>query len=153
MRQGKGIHVYVPLADIPTENHTIHAVLAKAVLAKMSADTGRDFSADVDAYGGILFCWSTRASEAKRSYELLKPSRKSLPKPISPAGVRPCCPRGLARQSAVHARRNPPPSGMSYVRRSRSSRRTPSTLESWKNTSAAAGPFRGLPTSDATAFT
>ena len=76
--QGRGIHVYVPLGDIPTENHTVHAVLAKAVLAKMSADTGRDFSADVDAYGGILFCWSTRASEAKRSYELLKPSTQVL---------------------------------------------------------------------------
>ncbi len=75
---GGGFHVYVFVADIPTENHTVHAVLAKAVLAKISADTGRDFSADVDCYGAILFCWSRRASEEKRSYELLKPSSQVL---------------------------------------------------------------------------
>ncbi len=76
--RGGGFHVYVPLTDIPTENHTVHAVLARAVLAKISADTGRDFSADVDAYGAILFCWSTRASEEKRSYELLQASTQTL---------------------------------------------------------------------------
>ena len=38
--RGGGYHVYVPVADIPTENHTIHAVLARAILAKISADTG-----------------------------------------------------------------------------------------------------------------
>ena len=76
--RGGGYHVYVPVADIPTENHTIHAVLARAILAKISADTGRNFSADVDAYGAILFCWSTRASEEKRSYELLQPSTQIL---------------------------------------------------------------------------
>lgn len=75
---GAGYHVYVHLADIPTENHAIHAVLARAVLGKISADTGRDFSADVDAYGAILFCWSKRASEAERSYELLKSSTQVL---------------------------------------------------------------------------
>ena len=76
--QGQGIHVYVFLADIPTENHTVHAVLAKAALAKISADTGRDFAADVDCFGAILYCWSNRASEEKRSYELLKPSTQVL---------------------------------------------------------------------------
>ena len=76
--RGGGFHIYVFVADIPTENHTVHAVLAKAILAKISADTGRDFSADVDCYGAILFCWSHRASEEKRSYELLKPSTQVL---------------------------------------------------------------------------
>jgi hypothetical protein len=76
--QGKGIHVYVHVDHIPCVNHVVHAILAKAILAKISADTGRDFSADVDAFGAILFCWSTRASEAKRSYELLKASTQVL---------------------------------------------------------------------------
>ena len=75
---GKGFHIYVFLADIPTVNHVEHAVLAKAVLAKISTDAGRDFSADVDCFGAILFCWSTRASEEKRSFEQIKPSTQIL---------------------------------------------------------------------------
>ena len=55
---GHGYHIYVYVADIPTENHTVHAVLARAILALISTLTGRDFSADVDCYGAILFCWS-----------------------------------------------------------------------------------------------
>ena len=66
------------MANIPTENHTIHSVLAKAILGKISADTGRDFAADVDAYGAILFIWSKRASDDKHSFELLKSSTQIL---------------------------------------------------------------------------
>ena len=73
--RGKGFHVYVPLAEIPTVNHVEHAILAKAVLAKISTDTGRDFSADVDAYGAhpLLLVYSrlggtavVRATQAER---------------------------------------------------------------------------------------
>jgi hypothetical protein len=99
--RGGGYHVYVPTADIPTENHTVHATLARAVLAKISADTGRDFSADVDACGAILFCWSRRASEEKRSYELLQPSTQTLTEADLPgwrATVLP--PRTCKRQDA-----------------------------------------------------
>ena len=76
--RGGGYHAYVHVADIATENHSVHAVLAKAILGKVSTDTGRNFAADVDAFGAILFIWSARASDEKRSYELLKPSSQTL---------------------------------------------------------------------------
>ena len=76
--RGGGYHAYVHVADIATENHSVHAVLAKAILGKVSTSTGRNFAADVDAFGAILFIWSARASDEKRSYELLKPSSQTL---------------------------------------------------------------------------
>lgn len=52
---GAGLHLYVHFAEpIPTENHTIHAELARLVLDKMSRDIGFQFLDFADAVGGAL---------------------------------------------------------------------------------------------------
>jgi hypothetical protein len=53
---GKGLHFYVFL-DHPTANHNEHAALARAILGKMSAIAGFDFSAKVDTCGGNMWVW------------------------------------------------------------------------------------------------
>lgn len=57
---GKGLHLYVKLPDVPTENHTEHAALARAILGLMSAITGFGFDAKVDNCGGNMWVWHTK---------------------------------------------------------------------------------------------
>ena len=40
---GSGIHLYVFIDDVPTNNHNEHAALGRAILAQMAALTGFDF--------------------------------------------------------------------------------------------------------------
>jgi hypothetical protein len=54
---GKGLHIYVFLPDIPTDNHHEHAALARAILGNLSAIVGFDFSAKVDTCGGNMWVW------------------------------------------------------------------------------------------------
>jgi hypothetical protein len=55
---GKGLHLYVFFADPPeTSNHTEHAALGRAILAKMSLVANFDFSTKVDACGGNMWVW------------------------------------------------------------------------------------------------
>lgn len=54
---GKGIHFYVFLPDIPTDNHNEHAALARAILGKLSAITGFDFNSKADICGGNMWVW------------------------------------------------------------------------------------------------
>ena len=54
---GKGLHLYVFLEPVDSANHNEHAALARAILGKMSAVTGFDFSAKVDICGGNMWCW------------------------------------------------------------------------------------------------
>lgn len=54
---GKGIHLYVYLDDVDTENHTEHAALARAILGQLSALTGFDFQSKVDCCGGNMWVW------------------------------------------------------------------------------------------------
>jgi len=54
---GKGLHLYVLLDDIPTKNHTEHSALARAILGKMTAATGFEFSGKVDVFGGNMWVW------------------------------------------------------------------------------------------------
>lgn len=54
---GQGLHLYVFLDAVPTENHNEHAALARAVLGMMSAITGYDFHGKVDACGGNMWVW------------------------------------------------------------------------------------------------
>ncbi|MEI6236531.1 MAG: primase-helicase family protein [Planctomycetota bacterium] len=54
---GKGLHLYVLLPDVPTANHGEHAALARAVLAKLSLETGFDFESKVDVCGGNMWIW------------------------------------------------------------------------------------------------
>lgn len=54
---GTGLHLYVFLDDIPTENHNEHAALARAILGKLSALCGFDFVSKVDNCGGNMWVW------------------------------------------------------------------------------------------------
>lgn len=54
---GSGYHLYVFLEPVATENHTEHAALARAILAKMSGIVGFDFQSRVDACGGNIWVW------------------------------------------------------------------------------------------------
>lgn len=54
---GKGLHLYVFLDDIPTENHSEHAALARSVLGVLSATASFDFQSKVDICGGNMWVW------------------------------------------------------------------------------------------------
>ncbi len=54
---GKGLHLYVQVVPVETRNHTEHAALARAILAKMSAMTGFDFDSRVDICGGNMWVY------------------------------------------------------------------------------------------------
>lgn len=69
---GSGLHVYCFL-NIKEQigNHTEHAAIARAVLAKISAQTGLELEAKVDILGGNMWVWHRKAILGK-SLELLK---------------------------------------------------------------------------------
>lgn len=54
---GSGLHLYVFLNGVPTENHNEHAALARAILGIMSGVVGFDFSTKVDVCGGNMWVW------------------------------------------------------------------------------------------------
>lgn len=54
---GKGLHVYVFLESITTQNHTEHAAVARAILSQLSGIAGFDFSIKVDTCGGNMWVW------------------------------------------------------------------------------------------------
>ena len=56
---GSGLHLYIFL-DVPTQNHTEHAALGRAVLGKLSALAGFDFESKVDVSGGVLWVWNRK---------------------------------------------------------------------------------------------
>ena len=62
---GNGLHVYVfidPQHAPRVNNHTEHAALARAILGKLSSETGQDLSAKVDACGGNVWVWHRKMS-------------------------------------------------------------------------------------------
>ena len=68
---GLGLHIYCEV-DVPDViNHTEHAALGKAVLAKLTALSGVALDASVDVFGGNMWVWHKRANH-KDSYSLLK---------------------------------------------------------------------------------
>ena len=75
---GKGIHLYVYVNEIPTENHTEHAALARCVLGLMSSETGFDFASQIDCCGGVMWVWHRKMSEENQGLALLKSAEKIL---------------------------------------------------------------------------
>lgn len=73
---GHGIHFYVFVEDIPTESHTEHAALARAILGKMSAMTGFNFGAKLDVCGGVGWVWAKKYEQSNgEGFKLLKEGR------------------------------------------------------------------------------
>ena len=104
---GSGIHLYVMLDELPTQNHTEHAALARSILGKMAALTGFDFHSSIDVGGGNMWIWH-RKMKGTDGLELIKDGdilydvppnwqdhiqvvngsrRKALPKDIEASGM------------------------------------------------------------------
>jgi hypothetical protein len=73
---GKGLHLYVFLAGIPTANHTEHAALARCILGMMSSEAGFDFASAIDCCGGVLWLWHRKLAD--NGLKLIKASEKTL---------------------------------------------------------------------------
>jgi hypothetical protein len=92
---GGGLHLYVALPRVPTDNHTEHALLARYVLARMSALAGYDFAASVDVLGGNMWVWNRRMTPENGGLTLLKRGEVLTDVPtnwrdqVLPAGRRP----------------------------------------------------------------
>lgn len=70
-KSGHGLHLYIFLNAVETENHTEHAALARAILSKLSALVGYDFDSKVDVQGGNLWVWH-REMDLVNGLRLLK---------------------------------------------------------------------------------
>jgi len=69
---GKGLHLYIHFeTPVPTENHTVHAGLARSILTLLSIETGYNLEANVDACGGVLWVYH-RKQEGTDGLSLLK---------------------------------------------------------------------------------
>ena len=70
---GKGLHLYVQLeSPIPTADRSEHSALARAVLHKLSAQTGVPFKDKVDICGGNMFVWHRKMSANNQGLILIK---------------------------------------------------------------------------------
>lgn len=67
---GSGLHLYVFVNEVSTQTHTEHAALARSILGMISAITGRDLKAKVDACGGNHWVWHRKMKG--NGLELLK---------------------------------------------------------------------------------
>lgn len=60
---GKGLHLYIFLVPVPTDNHNEHAAVARSILGMMSAVTRFDFSSKVDTMGGNMWVWHRKMKD------------------------------------------------------------------------------------------
>jgi len=79
---GKGLHLYVHVNDVPTENHHEHAALARSILGMMSGIVGFDFSSKLDVMGGNMWVWH-RKMEGTDGLSLLKSAVTSCEVPLN----------------------------------------------------------------------
>lgn len=79
---GRGLHLYVFLDGVPTQNHTEHAALGRAILGKMSAMSGFDFQSKVDAAGGNLWFYH-RKMRGTDGLTLIKQGGKLMDIPMN----------------------------------------------------------------------
>lgn len=79
---GNGYHLYVFLPEIPTETHTEHAALARAILGQMSALVGIDFQSKVDGCGGNMWVWH-RKKRGTSGLKLIKQGGILMDVPIN----------------------------------------------------------------------
>lgn len=77
---GNGLHLYVYFDDagVPTENHTVHAALGRAVLGMMSSETGFDFSSHIDACGGNMWIWAKKMTRENQGLLQIKSATQPL---------------------------------------------------------------------------
>ena len=87
---GSGLHIYVYFGEdgIPTENHTVHAALARCVLAMMSRDTGFDFASQIDCCGGNMWAYHRKMTLENEGLKIIKPFENKLWLPDLPSDWR-----------------------------------------------------------------
>jgi len=72
---GSGLHLYVYFdpSDAPdTENHNVHAALARAVLGMMEREAGFDFRGNMDVLGGNMWCWHRKINADNEGLAIIK---------------------------------------------------------------------------------
>ena len=70
---GQGLHLYVMLdPPVPTENHSEHAAVARAVLGLMSSITAYNFQSKVDICGGNMWFWHRKMINNPNGLKLIK---------------------------------------------------------------------------------
>ena len=87
---GGGIHLYAHCTDegIVCENHTVHALMARCILGKMSSECNFDFASQIDCCGGVLWIWHRKMSAENQGLTLIKPATKALSAADLPANWR-----------------------------------------------------------------
>ncbi len=61
---GMGLHIYVFLKNVKTDNHTEHAAVARSILGRLSAETGLDLHSQVDTCGGNMWIWHEKKTNS-----------------------------------------------------------------------------------------
>lgn len=75
---GRGLHLYVHIADSPEiKSRKEHALLAKVILSQIGVLLKCDFKAKVDVYGGILWVWSRKGNKPD-SFKIIKEAQEKL---------------------------------------------------------------------------
>ncbi len=72
---GSGLHLYTffdPENAPETENHNVHAALARTVLGLMEREAGFDFRANMDVLGGNMWIWSRGINNENRGLSIIK---------------------------------------------------------------------------------
>lgn len=72
---GKGIHVYIFLEPVKTNNHTEHAALARSILTLLSKEIGQNLDNSVDTCGMVLWIYH-RKQEGTDGLSLIKQGTK-----------------------------------------------------------------------------
>lgn len=81
---GSGIHLYIYLEPVETNNHTEHSALARAILGQLNALTGHDFQSQVDACGGNMWVWHRKMTTENKGLTLIKQGTVLEAKEIPP---------------------------------------------------------------------
>jgi len=81
---GTGLHIYIFLEEVETQNHTEHAALGRAVLGQLNALCGQDLESQVDCCGGNMWVWHRKMTPENHGLELIKQgatlAAKDIPK-------------------------------------------------------------------------
>ena len=79
---GGGLHLYVyfdPMDAPETENHNVHAALARSVLGMMEREAGFDFRGNMDVLGGNMWIWHRKISDANQGLSIIKNNETFCP--------------------------------------------------------------------------
>jgi hypothetical protein len=97
---GGGLHLYAFVDRFPTDNHTEHAKLAKAILKKLSEETGFDFKSRLDVCGGNMWFWHRKMNPENQGLALIKAAERKLAAEEIPSNWRNELPKPVPKPAA-----------------------------------------------------